>query len=148
MTPWTLQSTEFSRPGQNTGVGSLSVSQRNLPNLGIGPRSPALQVDSLPAEQPGKPRNTGVGSPSLLWWIFLTQESNWGLLHRRWILYQLSYRGSPILHMMVYIYVNPSLLVHPVLHSATQVCSLHLHLKFCPANRFIGTIFLDPIYMC
>ena len=25
-----------------------------------------------------------------------TQESNWGLLHCRWILYQLSYQGSPI----------------------------------------------------
>ena len=27
--------------------------------------------------------------------IFLTQESNWGLLHCRWILYQLNYEGSP-----------------------------------------------------
>ena len=38
----------------------------NLPNLGIKPRSPALQVDSLPAEPQGKPKNTGVGSLSLL----------------------------------------------------------------------------------
>ena len=30
----------------------------------------------------------------LLQGIFLVQESNWGLLHCRWILYQLSYRGS------------------------------------------------------
>ena len=37
----------------------------------------------------------GVGSLSLLQWIFLTQESNRGLLHCRWILYQLSYQGSP-----------------------------------------------------
>ena len=29
----------------------------------------------------GKPNNTGVGSLSLLHWIFLTQESNWGILH-------------------------------------------------------------------
>ena len=28
------------------------------------PRCPALQADSLPAEPPGKPRNTGVGIPS------------------------------------------------------------------------------------
>ena len=28
----------------------------DLPNLGIKPRSPALQVDSLPSEPPGKPR--------------------------------------------------------------------------------------------
>ena len=27
--------------------------------------------------------------------IFVTQESNWGLLHCRWILYQMSYQGSP-----------------------------------------------------
>ena len=29
-----------------------------------------------------------------------------------------------------------------------QVSSLCLHLYFCPANRFISTIFLDSIYMC
>ena len=46
-------------------------------------------------EPSGKPQNTGVGSLSLLQWIFLTQELNWGLLHCRWILYQLSYQGSP-----------------------------------------------------
>ena len=40
--------------------------------------------------------NTGVGSLSLLQQIFLTQELNWGLLHYRWILYQLSYEGSPL----------------------------------------------------
>ena len=32
---------------------------------------------------------------SLLQWIFPTQESNWGLLHCRRILYQLSYQGNP-----------------------------------------------------
>ena len=54
-----------------------------------------MQADSLPAEPQGKPKNTGVGSLSLLQWIFLTQESNWGPLHCRWILYQLIYQGSP-----------------------------------------------------
>ena len=39
-------------------------------------------------------KNTGVGSLSLLQQIFLTQELNWGLLHCRWILYQLSHEGS------------------------------------------------------
>ena len=44
----------------------------------------------------GKPKNTGVGSLSLLQRIFQTQESNWSLLHCRWILYQLGkpQRGS------------------------------------------------------
>ena len=63
----------------------------DLPNPGIKPRSPALQADSLPEESPGKPKNTGVGSLSLLQGIFLIQESNWGLLPCRRILCQLSY---------------------------------------------------------
>ena len=37
-------------PGQNTGVGSLSLSPGALPNPEIEPRSPALQMESLPAE--------------------------------------------------------------------------------------------------
>ena len=48
---------------------------------GIEPRSPSLQADSLPAEPQGKPKNTEVGSISLLQWIFLTQELNRGLMH-------------------------------------------------------------------
>ena len=54
-------------------------------------RSLTLQVDSLPFEPPGKSKNSGVSSLSLLQGIFLTR----GLLHCRWILYQLSYQGSP-----------------------------------------------------
>ena len=78
-------------PGQNTGVGSLSLLQ------GIKPRSPTLQADSLPSEPPGKPKNTGVGSLSLLQWIFPTQESNQGHRHCKQILSQLSYQESPYL---------------------------------------------------
>ena len=54
-----------------------------------------MQADSLPAEPQEKPKNTGVGSLSLLQRIFPTQESNRGLLHYRKFLYQLSYQGSP-----------------------------------------------------
>ena len=85
----------WNSPGQHTGVGSLSLLQ-DLPSPGIKPRSPALQVDSLPAEPQRKPKNTGVANLSLLQWIFLTQELNWGLLHCRWILYQLSYHWDGI----------------------------------------------------
>ena len=46
--------------GKNTGRGSYSLLQGNLLNSEIEPRSPALQEDSLPAEPPGKPKNTGV----------------------------------------------------------------------------------------
>ena len=38
------------------GVGSHSLLQGNLPNPEIEPWSPTLQVDSLPAEPPEKPR--------------------------------------------------------------------------------------------
>ena len=61
------------------------------------PRSPALQVDSLPAEPQGKPKNTGMDNFSFLQGIFLTQKSNQSLLHGRQILDQLSCEGSPTL---------------------------------------------------
>ena len=48
---------------------------------------------SSPWNSPGQ--NTGVGRLSLLQGIFWTQELNQGLLHCRWILYHLSYQGSP-----------------------------------------------------
>ena len=66
----------------------------DLPNLGIEPRSPTMQADSIPAEPQGKAKNTGVGSLSLLQGILPTQELNRGLLHCRQILYQLSYGGK------------------------------------------------------
>ena len=66
----------------------------DLPNPWIKPTSPTLQADSLPAEPQRKPKNTGVGGPSLLQEIFPTQGSNPGLLHCRKILYQLSHKGS------------------------------------------------------
>ena len=56
----------------------------------------SLQLHGLysPWDSPGQ--NTGVGSLSLFQQIFPTQESNRGLLHCRWILYQLSYLRSPL----------------------------------------------------
>ena len=56
--------------------GKPFPSPGDLLNPGIKPRSPTLQADSLPAEPQEKPRNTGVGSLSLLQQIFPTQESN------------------------------------------------------------------------
>ena len=84
---------EFSRPEYWSEWSFPSPG--DLPNPGIEPGPPTLQVDSLPAEPQGKPKNTGVGSLSLLQGIFLTQELNQGLLHCRQILYQLNYQGSP-----------------------------------------------------
>ena len=69
-------------------------SPEDLPNPEIKPSSHTLQADPLPAESLGKPKNIGVGSPSLLQWIFPSQELNRGFLHCRQILYQLTYQGS------------------------------------------------------
>ena len=85
----------WNSPGQNTGVGSLSLLQGIFPTQGLNP-GPALQADYLLPEPQERPRNTGVGSLSLLQPIFLTQESNQDHLHCRWILYQLSYQVSPL----------------------------------------------------
>ena len=67
----------------------------DLPNPGIKHRSSTLQVDSLSSDARGKPNNIGMGSLSLLQGTFPTQESNWGLLYDRQILYQLNYQGRP-----------------------------------------------------
>ena len=57
-------------------------------------RPHGMQPDRIlcPWNPPGK--NTGVSCHSLLQGIFLTQGSNLGLLHCRWILYHLNYQGS------------------------------------------------------
>ena len=94
--PWTVQSMEFSRPEYWSGQPFPSPGV--CPNPGIEPRSPILQADSLPAEPQGKPKNTGVGSLSLLWWILLAQESNRDHLHCKQILYQLR---EAILHLVL-----------------------------------------------
>ena len=84
--PWTS-------PGKNTRVGCHSPG--DLPDSpGIKPRSPALWGDSLLSEPPWKLEKIGVGSLSSHLQIFPAQESNWGLLRCRWILYQLSCTGS------------------------------------------------------
>ena len=66
-------------------------------------QSPGLQPTILlcPCDSPGK--NTGVGCHFLLQGIFPNQGLNPGLLHCRWILYQLSHQGSPrILEWVAY----------------------------------------------
>ena len=58
-TPWTVAGQAplpMDFPGKNTGVGSHSLLQGDLPDPGIEPRSPALQADSLLSEPPGKPQ--------------------------------------------------------------------------------------------
>ena len=101
----------------------------DLSNPGIKPRSPSLQADSLPAEPQGKPRNTRVGSLSILYQIFPTQESNWGLLHCRQIFYQLSYQFSSVTRASPTLCdpmdcSTPGLPVH---HQLPELTQTHVH---------------------
>ena len=109
---------ESSRPENWSGWPFPSLGA--LPNPGIEPRSPTLQVDSLPAGPQGKPPNTGVVSLSFLQRIFLIQELNQGPLHYRQILYQLRYEESPTL----------------LLNSTEILLDLSLRLRLC----FVSTI--------
>ena len=65
--------------------------------------SDSLQPHGLYSPWNSPSQNTGVGSLSLLQEIFSTQGWNPGLPHCRWILYQLSRKGSPrILEWVAY----------------------------------------------
>ena len=70
--------------------------------LGVGPKLCPTFWEPMDCSPSGSSahgifhgKKTGVGCHSLLQGIFLTQGSNPGLLHCRWILYCLSHQGSP-----------------------------------------------------
>ena len=102
-TPWTVAhqaplSMGFSR--QEYWSGLPCPPPGGLPDPEIKPRSPALQPDSLPSEPPGKPKNTGVGNPSLLQGIFLHRNRTRVSCIAGKFFYQLSYQGSPEVYYM------------------------------------------------
>ena len=140
VTPWTVAhqaplSMGFSR--QKYWSGLPCSSPGNLPNPGIEPRSPALKMDSLLTEPPGKPKNTGVGSLSLLQGIFLTQKLNWGLLNCRQSLYQLSYQGS-----LCIIIIST-----PILESHLAIYHLGILSSALPSEvQFWSSIFDDHLF--
>ena len=109
-------------------------SSSDLPNTRIEPRFPTLQADSLPSKPPGKPKNIGVSSLSLLQENFPTQELIWGLLHCRRILNQLSYQGSPQKHTTLYKIDKNKILLYStrtyiqyVLHCLPEFAQIHIH---------------------
>ena len=119
--------------------------------------SPTLQVDSLPSEPPGKPKNTGVGRLSLLQEIFPTQELNRRLLHCRWILSQLSYQGSPLWSMeqlkletigvkrLIEEFINLDFFWTGLLYmSLALLCSYQLTSGYKPAPMDLSFIKLTP----
>jgi len=68
----------------------------NLPNPGIKARSPALWADSYQLSHKGSPRILEWGAYPFSRESSWPRNTNWGLLHWRQILYQLSYQGSLI----------------------------------------------------
>ena len=75
-------------PCSTPGCTEFESESRSVVSNSLQPHGPYSAWDS-----PGQ--NTGVGSNSLLQGIFPTQGLNWGLLHCRQILYQLSHQGGP-----------------------------------------------------
>ena len=121
VTPWTVAhqaslSMGFSR--QEYWSGLPWPPPGDFSNLGIKPRSPTIQADSLLSEPPGKPKNTGMGSLSLLYGIFATQIRT---EYFRGILNQLSYTWQCVCESQS---PNPS---YPLLFPHST--STHLSLK-------------------
>ena len=92
----------------------------------------------LPSETPGKCINTGVDSLSLLQGIFPIQELNQGLLHYRWVLFQLNYQGIPCAYSIQFSSVAQSCLTlcspvdcstpgFPVHHQLPELAQPHVH---------------------
>ena len=93
--PHSVRLFEWNSPGQNTGVGSLSLLQGIFLTQGSNPSLPHCRRILYQLSHKGSPRtlewvayhfSSGSSQP---------REPNQGLLHCRWILYQLSYQGSP-----------------------------------------------------
>ena len=128
----------------------------DLPNPGIKlrssqPRSPELQADLLTAEPPRKPKNTGVGSLSLLQQIFLSQELNRGFLPCRLILYWLSYQGSPSFQALLTFFTMKAQVlarIHKALYdlALSHLWLHHLQLLHTLHSRYSGlSLFLEHI---
>ena len=113
-------------PGKNTGIGCHALLQGIFPQgRGTEPTSPTLQWILLPSKPQGKSKNTGMGSLSLFQGIFPTQELNQGLLDCRWILYQLSYQGSPFCQIIFH-YTSLQATEHSFLYSVVGLCWLSI----------------------
>ena len=84
----------WNSPGKNTRVG-VPIARGSSQPRGWTLNS-CMTGSFLTSEPPGKPRNTGIGSLSLLQGICPTQESNRGVLHCRLMLYMLRFPGLAV----------------------------------------------------
>ena len=95
----------------------------DLPNPGIKPWSPTMQVNSLPSEPPRKPKNTGMGSLSLLHGTFPTQKLNQGSPVLQVYFLPVALPGKP---WHIYIYV--CIYIYIYMHTHTQI---HTYIYMC-----------------
>ena len=82
-------------PGQNPGVGNLSLVQGIFPTQGLNPGLTHCRWILYQLSHQGTPKNTEVGCHALFQGIFPTQELNLGVLHCSQILYHVSHQVSP-----------------------------------------------------
>ena len=98
---------------------------------------PVSHIAGRFTEPPGKSKNKGMSSLSLLQETFLFQESNQGLLHCRWILYQPSYQGSP---------KNPSISWINLAWSGVMILLMYYWILFARILfRIFGSMFISDI---
>ena len=114
--------------------------------------SNSLQPHGLysPWNSPGQ--NTGFCSLSLLQRIFPTQELNWGLLHCKQILYQLSYQGSPkwgmpVVSLIIFFYnyivwKSLSHVWHSVVSDFLRPHGIYSHWNSAGQDSGVGSLFL------
>ena len=108
-------------PGGSAGKESTCNEEElgSIPGLGRSTR----ERNNQPVHYSGLENSMDCIVLSLLQGIFPTQGSNPGLLHYRWILYQLSRKGSPSI-------------VHGVVKSRTQPSDFHFHLvAYLPCHQ-------------
>ena len=178
VTPWTIQSMEISRPEYWSGLSCPPPSDLPNPGIELRPpalqadslmsESPwnpkneywsgwkwkwksltCVRLFATPWTIQNSPGlNTGVDSLSLLQGMFPTQGSNTGLLHCRWILYQLSHKGSPrILEWVAFPFSKGSSCPRNLTRvSCTQADSLPTDLSGKPT--WVGSLsFLHGIFL-
>ena len=85
-------------PANGSEQGRWKTFQKGVTILDAIENIDSLRPFGLYSPRNSSGQNTGVGSRSLLQRIFPTQRWNPGLPHCRRILYQLSHKGSPMIH--------------------------------------------------
>ena len=140
----------WNSPGQNSGVGSLSLLQGIFPTQGSNPGLPHCRQILYQLRHKGSSRILEWVAYSFSRGISPTQELNRGLLRCGWILYQLSYQGSPhqyLKHLHLYMpHTDTQTHTHtPYTYTHTHtflcICSdsiQHLLSCFCSKQEFEG----------